>query len=55
MGKVISGSSPEGRALIAKKKRLKALIKIFILGFIVFSIVTAILIALLNMFGLWRF
>lgn len=55
MGKVISGRSPEGRALIAKKKRRKTMIKIFLIGFIVFAIGTVILIALLNMFGLWRF
>jgi predicted nucleic acid-binding Zn ribbon protein len=55
MGKVISGRSSEGRAIIAKKKRRKALIKMFLLGFFVFVISTVILIALLNIFGLWRF
>lgn len=55
MGKVISGSSPEGRALMAKRGRRKTMIKILLLGIIVFTIGTAILIALLNMFGLWRF
>ncbi len=55
MGKVISGHSSEGRAIIAKKKRRKTLIKVFLIGFIVFVIGTVILIALLNIFGLWRF
>jgi len=55
MGKVISDRSQEGRAIITKKKRRKAWIKMILVGVIVLVIGTVFLIVLLNIFGLWRF
>ena len=55
MGKVVSGRSQEGRAIIAKIKRRKAMIKMILIGVIAIVIGSVVIVVLSHLFGLWPF